>query len=258
MPKFSANLTLLFTEVDFLDRFERAARAGFKAVEYMFPYPYSPDQLKDTLRQHGLQQVLFNLPAGDWDKGERGIALMSDRVDEFKDGVEKAITYAKALGCPRVNCLVGFPPAGAGPEKARATLVSNLRYAARRLQKEGVQLLVEALNNRDFPNFYLTRTSDALSLLADVASTNLFMQYDIYHMQVMEGNLTDTIRQNLKTIGHIQLADNPGRHEPGTGEINFTNLFRFIDEAGYAGYIGAEYRPAAKTEDGLDWVKPYL
>lgn len=258
MPKFSANLTMLFTDVDFLDRFEAAARAGFKAVEYMFPYPYEPAQLKEKLDRLKLQQVLFNLPAGDWDKGERGIALLPDRVDEFRAGVEKALTYAKALGCPRVNCLVGLTPKDIPAERVRKTLVDNLRFAAGVFQKENIRLLIEPLNTRDIPGFYLSRTSDAVSLINDVGHANLFIQYDIYHMQVMEGDLTETIRRNLKLIDHMQLADNPGRHEPGTGEINYTNLFRFIDEAGYAGFIGCEYRPSGKTEDGLGWMRPYL
>ncbi len=258
MPQFSANLTMLFTDVDFLERFEKAARAGFKAVEYMFPYPYDAAELKDKLDRFGLQQVLFNLPAGDWDKGERGIALLPDRVNEFRSGVGKAVTYAKALGCPRVNCLVGLTPKDVPAETARKTLVDNLRFAAEALQKENIRLLIEPLNTRDIPGFYLFRTSDAVSLINEAGHANLFIQYDIYHMQVMEGDLTQSIRQNLKLIDHLQLADNPGRHEPGTGEINYTNLFRFIDEAGYAGFIGCEYKPSGKTEDGLGWMRPYL
>lgn len=258
MPKFSANLSMLFTEADFMDRFERSARAGFKAVEYMFPYAYEAERLREKLEQYALKQVLFNLPAGDWEKGERGIAVMLDRVEEFKGGVEKALRYAKALGCPRVNCLVGLTPSGISEETVRKTLVANLRYAAETLGKEQINLLVEALNTRDIPGSYLTHTAQVVSLLSEVGSPNLFIQYDIYHMQVMEGNLTLTIRENLERIGHIQLADNPGRHEPGTGEINYANLFRFIDEAGYKGFIGCEYRPAGKTEDGLDWLKPYF
>ncbi len=258
MPRFSANLTMLFTEVDFMDRFERAAQAGFRAVEYMFPYAYEAERLKEKLDRNGLEQVLFNLPAGDWDKGERGIALLPDRTEEFSAGVEKATVYAKALGCPRVNCLVGLTPPDLDPDAVRKTLVANLRYAAEALAQEGIQLLLEALNTYDIPGFHLSRTSDVLSLIEEVGHPNLFIQYDIYHMQVMEGNLTTTIRKNLEKIGHIQIADNPGRNEPGTGEINFSNLFRFIDEAGYKGFIGCEYRPAGKTEDGLAWMKPFL
>lgn len=258
MPKFSANLTMLFTDVDFLKRFERAARAGFTAVEYLFPYPWDKNQLVNELAKYSLQQVLHNLPAGDWQAGERGIACLPGREREFQDGVGRAIEYAKALKCPRLNCLVGKTPAGVAPEKVRQTLVSNLRFAAAALEKEGIRLLVEALNSRDAPGFYLVRTQDVLQLIQEVNHPNIYIQYDVYHMQVMEGNLTKTMQENLARIAHIQIADNPGRNEPGTGEINFTNLFRFIDEMKYEGWIGCEYNPAGKTEDGLGWVKPYL
>jgi hydroxypyruvate isomerase len=258
MPKFSANLTMLFNEVDFLDRFERAAKTGFKGVEYLFPYAWKKEQLAEQLNKHGLVQVLHNLPAGNWQAGERGIACLPGREGEFRDGVGAAIEYAKALGCPRLNCLVGKSPQGVSSEKVRQTLVDNLRFAAGALEKEGIRFLIEGLNDQDIPGFYLVRTRDALRLFEEVGHTNLYLQYDIYHMQIMEGNLTKTILSNLARIGHLQLADVPGRHEPGTGEINFTNLFRFVDEAGYDGWIGCEYIPAGKTEDGLEWIKPYL
>jgi hydroxypyruvate isomerase len=258
MPRFSANLTMLFTEVDFMDRFALAAGSGFKAVEYLFPYPYRPEDLEERLRTHGLKQVLFNLPAGDWGRGERGIALLPDRKSEFADGVARAVEYAKVLDCPRINCLVGLVPEGVPPPEARATLVENLSFAADTLRKEGIQLLLEALNTYDTPHFYLSSTSGALSLMAEVAHPNLFIQYDVYHMQIMEGNLTETIRHNIERIGHIQIADNPGRHEPGTGEINYPNLFRFIDDTGYKGFIGCEYKPSCSTVEGLGWLKQYL
>ena len=258
MPRFAANLTMLFGDGDFLERFERASRAGFKAVEYMFPYPYEKEQLAEKLHANGLTQVLFNLPAGNWDAGERGIALLPDRVGEFQDGVGRAIAYAKALNCSRVNCLVGLTFQGGSEEMARETLLGNLRFAAKALAAENITLLVESLNTRDIPGFYLSTTAQVLSLMEDVGHANLFYQYDIYHMQVMEGDITETVRRNIGKIGHIQVADNPGRHEPGTGQINFTNLFRFIDEAGYPGFIGCEYKPLAKTEDGLGWLTPYL
>jgi len=256
--KFSANLTMLFTEVGFLERFPRAARAGFKAVEYMFPYEWDKEQLAGLLEKYRLEQVLYNLPAGNWQAGERGIACLPDRVAEFQQGVGLAIEYAKVLKCPHLNCLVGIAPEGVPAEKVRQTLVANLRFAATAMEKEGIRLLVESLNDRDMPGFYLVHTSDALRLLKEVNHPNIYLQYDIYHMQIMEGNLTTTIRDNLSHIAHIQVADNPGRHEPGTGEINFTNLFRFIDEAGYSGWIGCEYKPAGVTEDGLKWVEPFL
>ena len=257
MTQFSANLTMLFTEVDFLERFDRAARAGFGAVEYMFPYQYSSDQLAEMLERNGLAQALFNLPAGSWDKGERGIALLPERKNEFREGTSRAIAYAKALHCSRLNCLVGLTP-DIPIERARDTLIGNLKFAAEALAREKIMLLIESLNTNDIPNFYLSSTAGVLDLMKDVNHPNLFYQYDVYHMQVMEGNLTETIRKNIGIIGHIQIADNPGRHEPGTGEINFRNLFRFIDEAGYRGFIGCEYKPLAKTDEGLDWIKPYL
>ncbi len=257
MLKFSANLTMMFNEVDFLNRFERAATAGFKGVEYLFPYGWPKEQLVEELGKHHLKQVLHNLPAGDWQAGERGIACLPGRGGEFQEGVGKAIEYAKALKCDRLNCLVGKTPQG-NLEKVRQTLVSNLRLAATVLEKENIRLLIEPLNSQDIPGFYLVHTQDALQLFKEIGHSNLWLQYDIYHMQVMEGNLTKTIRDNLSRIMHLQIADHPGRHEPGTGEINFTNLFRFIDEAGYDGWIGCEYNPAGKTEEGLQWVKPYL
>lgn len=258
MPKFSANLTMLFTDVDFMDRFEKASQFGFKGVEYLFPYGWKKEQLSEKLEKYGLQQVLHNLPAGNWGAGERGIACLSGREGKFQEGVGLAIEYAKALNCKRLNCLVGKTPQGVPPEKVRQTLVSNLQFAAAALEKEGIRLLIEPLNDRDIPGFYLIHTQDALRLMEEVNHSNLWLQYDIYHMQIMEGNLTKTILNNLNRIAHIQLADNPGRDEPGTGEINFTNLFRSIDEARYEGWIGCEYAPVGKTEDGLQWIKPYL
>lgn len=258
MVRFSANLSMLFTEVDFPARFERAARAGFKAVEYLFPYPWKKEELAAALAKNGLQQVLFNLPAGDWAGGERGIACLPGREGEFREGVALAIQYAKALDCPQVNCLVGMPPAGAPPEKVRQTLLDNLRFAAAALEKEGRRLLIEPLNGRDVPGFYLYGTGNAIQLIAEAGHPNLYLQYDLYHMQITEGNLMQTIQAHLSRIAHIQIADNPGRHEPGTGEINYPNIFRFLEKEGYAGWIGCEYKPIGKTEEGLAWMKPFL
>jgi len=257
MPKFCANLTMLFTEVDFLDRFEKAAKAGFKGVEYLFPYAWKKEQLVEKLGAFGLTQALHNLPAGDWNKGERGIACLPGRETEFQEGVGKAIEYAKALKCPQVNCLAGLTPGGVPADKLRQTLVANLRFAAAAFEKEGIRLLVEALNDKDVPGFYLVRTADVLALIKEVGHANVYVQYDVYHMQIMEGNLTKTIQANLDKIVHIQIADNPGRNEPGTGEINYPNLFKSIDAAGYKGWIGCEYKPAGKTEDGLGWIQPF-
>ena len=257
MPKFSANLTMMFNEVDFLQRFERASRAGFKAVEYMFPYDWPKKQLAEALDSYQLVQVLHNLPAGNWSAGERGIACIPGREDEFKDGVRTARAYAKALRCPALNCLVGLTPAGISPERIRRTLVENLRFAATALEKEGIRCLVESLNDNDIPGFYVVRTRDALQLLEEVNHPNIWLQYDVYHMQIMEGNLINTLSKHVSRIAHIQIADNPGRHEPGTGEINFPNLFNALDDMGYDKYVGCEYVPAGSTEEGLGWFSPY-
>jgi hydroxypyruvate isomerase len=248
----------MYNEVDFLDRFAAAARSGFKGVEYLFPYPFSKDELADQLKTHGLTQVLHNLPAGDWGAGERGIACLPDRVGEFQDGVGQAIEYAKALNCTQLNCLAGITPEGVDADKIADTFASNLKFAADKLGAEGIRLLIEPINTRDIPGFYLCHTQQGLDVMQAVGSDNLALQYDIYHMQIMEGDLAPTIERNLAKIEHMQLADNPGRHEPGTGEINYPFLFGFIDKIGYDGWIGCEYKPAAKTEDGLGWIKPYL
>jgi hydroxypyruvate isomerase len=258
MPRFAANLTMMYNEVGFLDRFAAAARSGFTGVEYLFPYPFDKGELAERLQQHGLTQVLHNLPAGDWGAGERGIACLPDRVGEFQDGVLKAIEYAQALGCKQVNCLAGISPGGVDPHAVRATFVSNLKLAADQLKEAGIRLLIEPINTRDIPNFYLCHTQQGLDIMDEVGSDNIALQYDIYHMQVMEGNLARTIESNLARIGHIQLADNPGRHEPGTGEINYPFLFGLIDKLGYSGWVGCEYAPLATTEDGLDWIKAHL
>ena len=258
MPRFNANLTLLFNEVEFLDRFRAARDAGFKGVEYLFPYAHRKQELAERLHANGLTQVLFNLPAGDWAGGERGIACLPDRVGEFQDGVGQAIEYAQALQCRQLNCLAGIAPQGTDPQHARDTLVGNLRFAADELKAAGIRLMLEACNTRDVPGFFVNRSRQALDIIDAVASDNLFLQYDIYHMQVMEGDLAPTIKRYLDRIGHMQLADNPGRHEPGSGEINYPFLFGFIDALGYTGWIGCEYKPAGSTVDGLAWIKPYL
>lgn len=253
MPKFAANLTMLFNEVGFLDRFEAAAKAGFTAVEYLFPYDYEKADLTRRLEMFGLKQVLHNLPAGNWAAGERGIAIFPERRDEFRRGVEEAIGYAKALKCPQLNCLVGIAPGGADWAVLQRTLVENLRFAAGALKQEGIKLLIEPINTRDIPGFFLTHTRQAAALIEEVGSDNLFIQYDIYHMQIMEGDLAPTIEKHLPRIAHVQLADNPGRHEPGTGEINYPFLFRHLDRIGYKGWIGCEYKPATTTAAGLSW-----
>ena len=258
MPRLAANLTMLFNEVDFPDRFAAAASAGFTGVEYLFPYAYDRRLLKERLAEHGLTQALHNLPAGNWSAGERGIACHPDRVAEFEAGVGQAVEYATTLGCTRVNCLAGITPAGVDARQARETFVRNLKHAAPRLKAAGIQLLIEPINTRDIPGFFLCRTDQALEILREVGSDNLFLQYDIYHMQIMEGDLAPRIERHLSAIAHIQVADTPGRHEPGTGEINFPFLLGFIDRIGYDGWVGCEYKPAGTTVDGLGWARPYL
>ena len=258
MPKLAANLTMMFNEVEFLDRFDAAARSGFQAVEFGLPYDYEKDAIVERLESNGLAVALHNLPAGDWAAGERGMATDPARVGEFQDGVGLAIEYAKALGCRKINCLSGIPPEGADGDELRATLVSNLGFAASRLEEAGIRLLVEPINTRDIPGFYLNYSGQALSVIEEVGSDNLSLQYDVYHMQIMEGDLIPTMRENVGSIGHIQIADNPGRHEPGTGEINYPNVFSAIDDMGYDGWIGCEYIPLTSTEEGLGWAGGYL
>ena len=258
MPRFCANLSLLFNEVPFPERFRAARASGFRGVEYLFPYAYSKQELTDKLRENALAQVLHNMPGGDWDKGERGIACLPDRMGEFQASVETTIAYATALGCKQVNCLAGIAPPGLARDEAEQTFIDNLRFAAPRLEAAGIKLLIEAINTRDIPGFFLNTTRQALAIIDAVGSANVFVQYDIYHMQIMEGDLAPTIEANIGRIPHMQLADTPGRHEPGTGEINYPFLFDFIDRLGYGGWIGCEYRPKTTTLAGLAWIRPYM
>ena len=253
MPRFAANLSMLFAELPFMERFAAARAAGFEAVECQFPYAHGIDELAQALHANGLRQVLLNLPAGNWEAGERGIACHPQRVAEFREGVEQAMLYATALACPQVNCLAGIVPPGVDSAQAHNTFIGNLRHAAARLQTAGIRLLIEPINTYDIPGFFLSRTAQALAVLDEVGSNNLRIQYDVYHAQRMEGELANTLRQHLARIGHIQVADNPGRHEPGTGEINYAWLFQHIDAIGYDGWVGCEYKPLAGTEAGLGW-----
>ncbi len=255
MPRFAANLSVLFNELDFMDRFAAAAQAGFAGVECQFPYAYAPEDMAAQLKSHGLMQVLHNLPAGDWAAGERGIACHPDRIEDFRAGVERAMAYATALGCERVNCLAGIAPADADPGLLRATFLDNLRFAADRLAGAGIRLLVEPINTRDVPGFFLNRSDQAIALIEDTGSSNIWLQYDVYHMQIMEGDLAPIIEKHLDRISHIQISDTPGRHEPGSGEINYPFLFDFLDRIGYRGWVGAEYRPLTTTSEGLGWFR---
>jgi hydroxypyruvate isomerase len=257
MPNFAANLSMLFTELPFLERFGAARCAGFDAVECQFPYAETASAVARALAQHELRLVLFNLPAGSWAAGDRGIACLPERVGEFRAGVAQAIEYALATGCTQLNCLAGIKPDELSDARARLTLIDNLRFAAAELQAAGLRLLIEPINTFDMAGFFLCHTEQALAVLESVQAENLFIQYDIYHAQRMEGELANTLSTHLARIAHIQIADNPGRHEPGTGEINYDWLLPFIDRIGYRGHVGAEYRPAGSTVDGLGWLKKY-
>ena len=253
MPKFAANLTMLFNEVSFLDRFAAARANGFDAVEFLFPYAFEAEQIAHRLARYDLRLALFNLPAGDWQAGERGMACDPRRSDEFRDGVELALEYAEELEVRQLHCLAGRLPPNVSPELARATYLDNLRHAAGRLQTHGLDLLIEPINHFDIPGYFLTGSAQAATLIEDCGADNLFLQYDIYHMQRMEGELAATLRARLPLIRHIQIADNPGRHEPGSGEINYRYLLRLLDELGYDGWVGCEYVPAGDTVAGLAW-----
>jgi hydroxypyruvate isomerase len=255
VPKLAANLSTLFPEVQFLERFAAAAKAGFRHVEYQFPYAWPADELARRARDAGVEMVLHNLPAGDFARGDRGIACLPGREREFREGVEKAIAYAKAVNCPRLNCLAGIAPAD---REHFAVLVENVRYAARKLGAAGLSLTLEPINTRTVPGFFLSRSAQALDVLNAAGEANAFVQYDFFHMQIMEGDLARTVERLLARIGHIQLADVPDRHEPGTGEINFDFLLRRLDALGYSGFVGCEYNPKGDTLEGLKWAQPYL
>jgi hydroxypyruvate isomerase len=255
--KLAANLSLLFAELAFLDRFDAAAEAGFKAVEFLFPYEHPPQAIAAKLEARRLELVLFNLPAGDWAAGERGLGSLPDRVDEFRTGVATALDYARALGCRRLHLMAGKPDGDLA--SARRTLVDNVRFAADVVAPHGVDILLEPINTRiDMPGYFYGTSYAALSIIDEADRPNVKLQYDIYHMQIMEGDLARTIERLLPVIGHIQLADHPGRGEPGTGEINYPWLLRRIEALGYQGHVGCEYRPVGTTAAGLGWAREHL
>jgi hydroxypyruvate isomerase len=257
MIRFSANLTLLFNEVPFLDRFAAAKRAGFTAVEFVSPYEHPPAHLEALLRTHHLAVSVFNLPPGDWARGDRGMACDPGRVGEFQDSVGRALEYAGPLGCTVLHAMAGIRRPDASDEAVRETYLANLRFAARELASRGLRLVIEAINTRDIPGYYLTTSRQAFEIIREARVENLFFQYDVYHLQIMEGDLAPTLERHLTQIAHIQIADTPGRHEPGTGEINYGFLLPHIDRIGYGGWIGCEYRPLATTEAGLGWMRRF-
>jgi hydroxypyruvate isomerase len=254
MLKFDPNLTMLYTELPFLERFDAAAADGFTGVEYRTPYDYPSEVIAERLQQAGLEQVLFNFPTGNWDAGERGLACLPDRVDEFRRSVGVALDYARALGCTQLNCMVGNAPAGADLDLYEATLVDNLRYAAPRLADHGIRLQIEPLNRRDNPTCLLFGTAHFERIFDKVGSDNLYLQYDFYHMQVMQGDLMRTFERLRDRILHVQVAGNPGRHEPDTGEIAYDFIFAELERLGYQHWIGCEYAPAGNTSAGLGWL----
>jgi hydroxypyruvate isomerase len=257
MPKFAANLSMMFNEVPFLDRFAAARDAGFQAVEYLFPYDYEPEVVAQKLRENHLENVLFNMPPGNWSAGERGITSLPGREEEFRAGVDKALIYAAALGVTRLHAMAGIPGAGAVPAACRATLIENLKYAAGKLAQHHIMLLLEAINSRDMPGFFVNTQAESYEICAAVNAPNLKMQLDLYHMQVMEGDLATKLRRYAPQCGHVQIAGCPERHEPDTGEIRYEYLYALLDEIGYHGWIGCEYRPAGNTLDGLGWFRPF-
>lgn len=257
MPKFAANLSMLFTEVPFMERFSLAKKEGFTAIEYLFPYTYDVAELKGKLETNGLKQVLFNLPAGDWANGERGIAANPEKTEEFRLGVGLAIKYAQELGVTQLNCLAGKRLSIYNEIEQWKVLVENVHYAGTELKKAGINLVIEPINHFDISGFFLNRTEQVIKLINEVDVPNVFIQYDIYHAQREEGEITATLRANIDKIGHIQIADNPGRHQPGTGEINYPYIFKELDTLGYKGYIGLEYVPSPNSQESLGWITDY-
>ncbi len=255
MPKFAANLSMLFTERPFLERFAAAADAGFMAVEFMFPYAHDIDDIGLELQRHRLKPVLFNLPAGNWQAGDRGNAIFSDCVEPFRAGVALAARYAASLECSQLHCLAGIVPADDDARAFTASYIDNLRYAADVLDAHGITLLIEPINTHDIPGYYLTSSAQARQAMALVDRPNVRLQYDLYHMHIMGEDAPTELTRHLDAIGHVQLADAPGRHEPGTGEIDFTRLFSHLDHIGYGGYVGLEYRPTTATIDSLAWLQ---
>jgi hydroxypyruvate isomerase len=257
MPRFAANISMMFTELPFLDRFAAARAAGFEAVEFLFPYEFPAAEIARRLQDNGLSQVLFNAPPGDWAAGERGCAALPGRAHEFRDGVRKALDYAAALACPRLHVMAGLTPPGVPRDTLLATYAVNLAWAAEECAKLGVKPVIEPINHRDIPGFFLNTTDEGAAIIEAIGPERIGLQFDLYHCQITEGDIVKRVEKHLPLIAHMQVADNPGRHEPGTGEVNWPFVFRRIDELGFRGWIGCEYRPAGATLDGLGWFQPY-
>ena len=257
MPRFAANLSMMFGEIPFLDRFAAARQAGFEAVEFLFPYEHPAAEIATRLKDNGLAQVLFNAPPGDWAQGERGMAALPGRQGEFRDAIRIALDYAAALECPRLHVMAGLAPVGVAHDTLTATYGANLAWAADECAKIGVKPVIEPINHRDIPGFFLNTTDQAAAIIAAVGPERLGMQFDLYHCQITEGDIVKRVEKHLPLIAHMQVADNPGRNEPGTGEVNWPFVFDAIDGLGFRGWIGCEYRPRGETLAGLGWFAPY-
>ncbi|MCA3338562.1 MAG: 2-oxo-tetronate isomerase [Alphaproteobacteria bacterium] len=257
MPRFAANLSMMFNEVPFLDRFALAAKAGFKGVEFLFPYEHPAAEIAARLKDNGLQQVLFNAPAGDFAKGERGMAAIPGKQADFRESIKLALEYATALACPRLHIMAGLKPEGVAHDTLTAVYGANLAYAAEECAKVGVKPIIEPINHRDIPGFFLNTTDQAAAIIAAIGPEKLGMQFDLYHCQITEGDVVKRVKKHLPLIAHMQVADTPGRNEPGTGEVNWPFVFKTIDALGFRGWIGCEYRPAGETLAGLSWFAPY-
>ncbi|AYQ92568.1 2-oxo-tetronate isomerase [Burkholderia gladioli] len=258
MPRFAANLSMMYTEHPFLERFAAAARDGFRAVEYLFPYDFAADELKARLADAGLVQALFNAPPGDWAAGERGFASLPGREDEFRRAFDTALDYARVLGNDKLHVMAGLLPAGADRARHREVYLRNLAHAAEAARAAGILVVIEPINTRDMPGYFLNRQDDAQAICREVGAPNLRVQFDCYHCQIVEGDIAMKLKRDFAGIGHIQVAGVPERHEPDLGELNYPYLFELIDTLGYDGWIGCEYRPKAGTSEGLGWLRPYL
>jgi hydroxypyruvate isomerase len=257
MPRLAANLSMMFNEVPFLERFAAARKAGFEGVEYLFPYDIPAAELRTRLTGEGLTQVLFNMPPGDWARGERGLASLPGREPEFRESVKKALDYAAALDCRQIHCMAGIVPAGVSPVTAAAVYAANLARAAEQAQPAGVRLVIEPINHRDMPGYFLNTQAQGAAVVEAIGRDRLGLQFDVYHVQVTEGDITKRMEQFMPVIAHMQIADVPARNEPGTGEIGWPFVFRRIDELGYKGWVGCEYRPAGETVEGLHWRETF-
>ena len=253
MPRFAANLSMMFNEVPFLDRFAAARKAGFGGVEFLFPYDFPATEIRARLHGEGLTQALFNMPPGDWANGERGLTSLPGRQMEFREAVKRALDYAAVLECRLVHCMAGIPSADVAPGTAAALYAANLAWATEQAYPVGVMLVIEPINHRDMPGYFLNTQAQGAAVIEAIGRDRLGLQFDLYHVQIAEGDISKRMEKHMPVIAHMQIADVPARNEPGTGEIGWSYLFRRMDELGYEGWVGCEYRPAGETVAGLGW-----